>query len=186
MMEVVDWPGVSGTIDDVDRPTRVTSRGADDGRLGVVAALHEHVGLAARESSSSGVSSLEDDDGVHHLERGEHVARAPPRCARAASGPLSRRTEASLLSPTTSASPCARARRASTSMCPGCSRSKTPLVKTTRPFDAGSPGNGLLEGQDLRAGSKRSPSQLAGEVGAKWNVRTKSGNSTTSSYSAEM
>ena len=93
-------------------PHARTSRRADDRRLGVVAALHEHVGTQRRDQLERRVL-LEDDHGIDRLERGEHVARSAS-LANGPLGPLSRRTDSSLLTPTTSASPAA-ARRASTS-----------------------------------------------------------------------
>ena len=110
MMEVVDWPGVSG-MTTTSPPRARTSAAPTIGRLGVVAALHDHVGLRARARARSGVSSLEDDDGVDRLRARRARRRAPPRVRTGRSGPLSRRTDASAVEPDDERVAAARARR---------------------------------------------------------------------------
>ena len=117
--------------DDRDRPApRADLVGADDLRLGVVAPLDQHVGA----------------DRLDQLERRRPRRRGPPRrrwrgpastCARSSwvttgrARPFRPRTERSVFRPTISRSPSRRA-SASRVTWPTWSRSKQPLVKTTR------------------------------------------------------
>ena len=107
MVEVVEWPGVSG-MTTTSPPQRANFARADDRRFGVVAALHEHVGPKRVDQLERRVF-VEHDDRVDHRERRENIAALGAALRTGRSGPLSRLTDASLFTPTTSASPLRRA-----------------------------------------------------------------------------
>ena len=71
--------------DDVASPSAHFTR-ADDGGFGIVAALDQHVGTEGGDQFERRVF-VENDDGVHHRERGKHVAAFGARRERAAPVP---------------------------------------------------------------------------------------------------
>ena len=82
-MDVVDWPGVSGTITHRS-PARAHLGGAHDRFLGIVAALHEDVRADGADQLERRVL-VEHGDRVHALERREDIG-----ALRFASGPGAR------------------------------------------------------------------------------------------------
>ena len=84
MVDVVEWPGVSG-MTTTSPPHPRTSERADDRRFGVVAALDQHVGTQRADQLERRVL-VEDDNGVDHRQRRQHVTPFRRRSAPAASG----------------------------------------------------------------------------------------------------
>ena len=95
----------------------------------VLRALHVHVGLERGEQLDRRRSRRSRRPRRRCAVRASTAAR-PANGTNGRCGPLSARTEASPLSPTISASPCARA-HARYCVWPACTTSKQPLVNTT-------------------------------------------------------
>ena len=128
---VVEKPGDERHADHAAAPG-LDPVGADDTVAGVVGAFHQDIGRERPDQLERRVL-VEEHDAVHRARDRRAPGRAHPARPTGRAGPLPRRrTDASVLTPTTRASPSRRA-ASSSSTWPGCSRSNTPLVKTTGP-----------------------------------------------------
>ena len=152
MMDVVDCPATSGIT--TTRPPRARHHvGADDRVRRVVAALHDHVGLetlrpvraacprritTTASTDSSAASTYARSCSVR---TGRDRALEPPHRVIAVEANDERGAFA-------------HARQSRHSTCPGCSRSKTPLVKTTGPATRERQAAASSQSMILRRGSR--------------------------------
>src|SRR2546425_10492162 len=184
---VVDWPGTSATR--TTRPPHPSTSSAPTiASRGESAPFTSTSGRSRRTSASGGASSNSTTQSTQ-ASAASSRARSPSG-TKGRSGPFTRRTEASVFRPTTSASPSARA-ASSRLTCPACSRSNTPFVNTTGPRwrarHSAAASSGRTFAAVFRRGGASSATRYIGCVTLGWSVKVwwKSGRSTVSLYRSE-